>query len=64
MTLQNHNIVNCLDFYGYFLGIQNKYKYDVSDDIDYLTESTYFINNINRLFTLQNVNIDQYKNDD
>jgi hypothetical protein len=64
MTLQNHNIVNCLDFYGSFLGIQNKYKYDVSDDIDYLTESTFFNNNINRLFTLQHVNIDQHQHED
>ena len=64
MTLQNHNIINCLDFYGSFLGIQHKYKYDVSDDIDYLTESPFFNNNNNHLFTLQNVDIDQYPNDD
>ena len=64
MTLQNHNIINCLDFYGSFLGIQQKYKYDVSDDIDYLTESPFFNNNNNHLFTLQNVNIDQHQNDD
>ena len=64
MTLQNHNVINCLDFYGSFLGIQQKYKYDVSDDIDYLTESPFFNNNNNHLFTLQNVNIDQYQNDD
>ena len=64
MTLQNHNIINCLDFYGSFLGIQQKYKYDVSDDIDYLTESPFFNNNNNHLFTLQNVDIDQYPNDD
>ena len=64
MTLQNHNIVNCLDFYGSFLGIQKKYKYDVSDDMDYLTESAFFNNKNNHLFTLQNVNIDQYQSDD
>ena len=64
MTLQNHNIVNCLDFYGSFIGIQEKYKYDVSDDIDYLVESDFFNNKINQLFTLQNVNINQYHNDD
>lgn len=64
MTLKNHNIVNCLDFYGSYIGIQQKYKYDVSDDIDYLTESTFFNSKINHLFTLQNVNTDQYQNDD
>src|SRR6056300_129455 len=45
MALQQHNIINCLEFYGSFLGIQNKYKYDVTDDIDYLSESQFFNNN-------------------
>lgn len=64
MTLHQHKILNCLDFYGSFLGIQKKYKYDVSDDIEYLTESSFFINNNNRLFTLQNVDLNEYQTDD
>ena len=64
MTLQTHNVVNCLDFYGSFLGIQKCYKYDVSDDIDYLTSSSFFNDNNNTLFALDNVNVDQYHDDE
>ena len=59
-----HNVVNCLDFYDSFLGIQSNYKYDVTDDIDYLTSSTFFIDNIDKLYTLENVDIEQYKDNE
>ena len=64
MTLHSHNVVNCLDFYDSFLGIQSNYKYDVTDDIDYLTSSTFFIDNIDKLYTLENVDIEQYKDNE
>ena len=64
MTLQTHNVLNCLDFYGSFIGIQNSYKYDVSDDLDYLSSSTFFNDNMNTLFTLENINVDQYHDDE
>ena len=64
MTLQTHNVFNCLDFYGSFIGIQNSYKYDVSDDLDYLSSSTFFNDNMNTLFTLENINVDQYHDDE
>ena len=64
MTLQTHHILNCLDFYGSFIGIQNSYKYDVSDDLDYLSSSSFFNDNMNTLFTLENINVDQYHDDE
>lgn len=64
MTLQTHNVLNCLDFYGSFIGIQNCYKYDVSDDLDYLSSSSFFNDNMNTLFTLENINVDQYHDDE
>jgi hypothetical protein len=64
MTLHNHNIVNCLDFYDSFLGIQSNYKYDVTDDIDYLTSSTFFNDNIGTLYTLENVDMDLYNDNE
>ena len=64
MTLQTHNVLNCLDFYGSFIGIQNSYKYDVSDDLDYLSSSTFFNDNMNTLFTLENIDVDQYHDDE
>lgn len=64
MTRQTHHILNCLDFYGSFIGIQNSYKYDVSDDLDYLSSSSFFNDNMNTLFTLENINVDQYHDDE
>jgi len=59
MTLHNHKVINCLDFYDSFIGIQHEFKFNVSDDIDYLVSSDFFNENLNRLYTLENVNINQ-----
>ena len=64
MTLHTHNVLNCLDFYDSFLGIQSKYKYDVTDDIDYLSDSSFFNDNIDKLYTLENVDMEQYKDNE
>ena len=50
--LNMHHFSNALDYYGSFLCIQNKYKLDISDDLDYLQGSEYFKNNLNNLFTI------------
>lgn len=55
MVLHHHNVCNCIDFFGSFLGIQDKFKYNVSDDIDYMQESDFFNENIDTLYTLENV---------
>tara|TARA_B100000524_G_scaffold347867_1_gene250767 strand:+ start:272 stop:2011 length:1740 start_codon:yes stop_codon:yes gene_type:complete len=47
-----HNFLHGIDYYGSFLSIQNKYRIDVVDEIDYLFESDYFRDNINKLFYL------------
>ena len=59
MTLHSHQVINCLDFYDSFIGIQHEFKFNVSDDIDYLTSSDFFNENMNKLYTLENVNIKQ-----
>lgn len=64
MTLHTHNVVNCLDFYDSFLGIQSDYKYNISDDIDYLTSSDFFNENVGKLYTLENVNLTKYVSND
>jgi len=64
MTLHTHNVVNCLDFYDSFLGIQSDYKYNISDDIDYLTSSDFFNANVGKLYTLENVNMTKYFSND
>lgn len=50
--LHQHNFLHGIDYYGSFLGIQEKFKMNVTDDIDYLHKSTYFNDNIDKLFTL------------
>lgn len=50
--LHTHKFSNGLDYYGSFLGIQDKFKVNVIDDLDYLNESDYFKDNFNKLFTI------------
>jgi len=50
--LHGHQFLNSIDYYGSFLGIQNKFKVNVIDDLDYLNESDYFKDNFNKLFTI------------
>lgn len=48
--LHKHGLVNAVDFYGSYLGIQEKYKMNISDDIEYLCTSRYFNENVGKLF--------------
>jgi hypothetical protein len=48
--LHKHGLVNAVDFYGSYLGIQEKYKMNISDDIEYLCTSRYFNENVGSLF--------------
>jgi len=48
--LHKHGLVNGIDFYGSFLGIQEKYKMNISDDLEYLCTSRFFNENVGSLF--------------
>ena len=52
--LNHHQFINGLDYYGSYLGIQKVFKYDISDEIDYYDDSSFFNNNINKLFFISN----------
>ena len=56
ILLNNYNFCNGIDFYGSFLGIQEKFKINIEEDIEYLENSSYFRSNINKLFVLENWN--------
>ena len=43
--LNSHGIINCIDFYGSFIGLKQNYKINIIDDIEYLVESDFFIKN-------------------
>jgi hypothetical protein len=47
---EHHDFVHGLGFYGSFLGIQDKYKMNIIDDVDYLKTSNFFNENIGRHF--------------
>ena len=51
--LNKYKIVNCIDFYGSFLGLKKNYKINIIDDIEYLVESDYFNKNQNKLFRME-----------
>jgi hypothetical protein len=53
----NHGMENSIDYYGSYLGIQEKFKINIADDIDYLNQSKYFNENKNKLFL-----VDEFSN--
>jgi len=60
--LNHHNVVNCLDYYGSFLGVQDKYKMDIADDLEYVSESSFFKNNLGKHFFVNHDTNQDYKN--
>jgi len=52
MLLNHHSMIHGVDFYGSYLGIQSKFKVDISDDLEYLYNSPFFNNHLNKLFTI------------
>jgi len=51
ILLNKHNFVHGLDYFGSFLGIQEKFKMNIADDLDYLKNSTFFNNNLGNYFS-------------
>jgi len=48
-----HGFYNAVDYYGSFLGIQNKYRFDVLDELEYLNQSPFFQKNKGKLFDIE-----------
>jgi hypothetical protein len=55
-ALNNYGVLNGIDYYGSYLGIQDLYKSNVVDDIDYLNTSTYFNENKNEKYYISEKN--------
>ena len=56
-SFHKHGVQNAVDFYGSFLGIQEKYKMNITDDLEYLNGSPFFLSNIGKHFYITD-NID------
>ena len=60
--MSEHNIMNGVEYYGSFLTVQDKFKVNIADDLDYLNSSEYFLKNNKKLFTLSNIGKDEFMN--
>ena len=58
--LHNHSFINGIDYYGSYLCIQDIFKYNITDELEYFQDSAFFNNNINKLFKITNIPIDTY----
>jgi hypothetical protein len=48
--LNEHKVNTCIDFYGSFLTVQRKFKFNIADDFEYLSDSKFFMENMNKLY--------------
>lgn len=52
MMKDTHGWLHGVEYYGSSLAIQKGFKYNIADDVDFLSNSPFFMNNINKHFTL------------
>ena len=52
MMYENHGWIHGVQYYGSFLGVQSRFKYNVADDLEFLEDSEYFSKNISKYFDL------------
>jgi len=48
----SHGFINGQEYYGSFLGIKNNFKFNIFEDIEYLSDSNYFFENSGKIFTI------------
>jgi hypothetical protein len=57
VLLNQHNFIHGMDYYGSFLGIQKDFRVNVTDDLEYISSSDFFVKNIGILFTADDLKI-------
>ena len=60
--LNHHAAPNCMDYYGSFLGIQERFKMNLVDDLEYVSSSTFFKENLGKRFVVNHESHHDYKN--
>ena len=53
--LNHHGFANAVDYYGSFLGLQEAFKYNVEDDLEYLIQHEYFTENRDKFYVLDGI---------
>ena len=52
MLSETHGWIHGVEYYGSYLGIQQKFKMDIMDDFDYVNDTPYFLDNIGKRFDI------------
>ena len=52
MMQETHEWIHGVEYYGSVLAVQRGFKYDIVDDLDFLTKCPFFTNNLNKHFTV------------
>jgi hypothetical protein len=52
MMRETHGWIHGVQYYGSFLGIQSRFRYNIADDIEFLEDSEYFLKNRSKYFDL------------
>jgi hypothetical protein len=52
MVKETHGWIHGVEYYGSFLAIQEKFKYNIADDLEFVMECPFFNNNIGKYFTI------------
>ena len=55
ILFNNHKFINGTNFFGSFLGVKKEFKYNIYDDLEYLYDSTFFNENKETLFNVDNL---------
>lgn len=58
--LEHHGVIHGVDYYGSFLGVQQQYKMNVTDDIEYIAGSDYFHENLGKHFFISHKHYSEY----
>jgi len=53
IVLNDYNVPHGLDYYGSYLGLQEKHRLNIEDDVEYLRNSEFFNNNLGKNFSIE-----------
>ena len=53
LLYNEHQFIHGIQYYGSFLGIKERFRMNVSDDIDFLQESAVFLERLNKTYSME-----------
>ena len=54
ILLNTHRMLHGVDYFGSYLGIQQNFRMNIEDDLEYLSNSSFFTTNVGKLFLVEN----------